>query len=451
MATHLGWPPRAAIVFAMIAGGLVPVPFARAEGERFSPTTAVTATDFLKSLGACSAVSVRGENLKDTAASASYLGLRWLRVVFDECAIEDLIALYRQTGIKVSFGLGSGNADLDKFLIEAAQLAEAGALLALEGNNEPNNWPINYKGVQGGGLLSWRSVAALQRDLYQAVKSSPALKDYPVWHVSEVGAEQDNVGLQYLRVPAGADALMPDGTRYSDFANCHNYLFHPDQQQLRDNQAWVGADPTADDGNGLFTNYGVTWLRQFRGYSPQELLNLPRVTTETGCKVGEYGVTEHLQGALFLSIYLSQFKRHWSHTSIYLLRDRTDEDGNQAYGFFSGDYRPRLSAKYLHQLTAVLADQGVASTARTLNYHVDTRADTVHDLLMQKSDGSLWLIVWSERFTGGSDAIKVRFATPHDEVRIYDPTKGVAPEHSLRQVSTVELSLTDHPLVLELR
>jgi hypothetical protein len=44
------------------------------------------------------------------------------------------------------------------------------------------------------------------------------------------------------------------------------------------------------------------------------------------------------------------------HTSVYLLRDRTDEDGNQSFGFYQADYSPRKAAIYLHNLTTILAD-----------------------------------------------------------------------------------------------
>jgi hypothetical protein len=30
--------------------------------------------------------------------------------------------------------------------------------------------------------------------------------------------------LQYLTVPTGAGAAMPDGTQYADYANVHNYV-----------------------------------------------------------------------------------------------------------------------------------------------------------------------------------------------------------------------------------
>ena len=49
------------------------------------------------------------------------------------------------------------------------------------------------------------AVAKLQRDLYEAVKSDPVLAKYPVWSISEPGAQRDNVGLQFLTIPPGAE------------------------------------------------------------------------------------------------------------------------------------------------------------------------------------------------------------------------------------------------------
>ena len=194
----------------------------------------------------------------------------------------------RQTGVRFSWGLVSGGTDLEKLIETARQLAAAGALLAFEGNNEPNNWGVTYQGEKGGGRApSWLAVAKLQRDLYKAVKGDPLLKKYPVWSISEGGAEVDNVGLQFLTIPKGAGTLMPEGTSYADCANVHNYIYHPGSPGLADNKTWNAADPTsACKVDGLYGNYGVTWAKHFRGYSEAELLTLPRVTTETGCTIG---------------------------------------------------------------------------------------------------------------------------------------------------------------------
>ena len=171
---------------------------------------AVPANDFLNSIGTISAISRRGENLEKTIDCTKYLGVRWLRAGIEgNVPIQHFVQLHEKVGLRFSWGLGSGGADLRKLIESARQIAAAGALLAFEGPNEPNNWGITYQEQTGGRKGTWMPVAKLQRDLYQAVKSDPALNTYPVWSISEGGAETDNVGLQFLTIPAGADTLMP--------------------------------------------------------------------------------------------------------------------------------------------------------------------------------------------------------------------------------------------------
>jgi len=414
-------------------------------------TTAVPAADFLNSIGVVSAVSRRGENLASTINAAKYLGIRWIRAGYEsDIPVADLIELHKQTGVRFSYGLASGGTDIPRLLSGARQLAQAGALIALEGNNEPNNWGVTYQGEPGGRNLSWIPVAKLQRDLYSAVKSDPVLKNYPVWSISENGAETDNVGLQFLTIPKGAGCLMPDGTKYADYANCHNYMTHPAWPGLHDNQTWIAADPTsACRVDGLYGNYGRTWLKGYRGYSEAELLTLPRVTTETGVTIGG-PFTERVQALLYTSVYLAQFKRGWKHTCIYILRDRTDESGNQTFGFYKPDYSPRLAATYLHNLTTILADKASIRSPGTLRYSIPDQPDTVHDLLLQKSDGTFELVVWGERFTGGSDDVTVNLGAVFPSVKIYDPTTGTSPVETLSNVGSVKLTLSDHPMIIEI-
>ena len=147
-------------------------------------------------------------------------------------------------------------------------------------------------------------MAALQRDLYKAVHGDPTLKDLPLWGVSECGAEGDDVGLQFLRAP--------DGTRYADFANVHNYVYHPNSPGVEDNKTWNTADPTsACRVDGLYGEVGRTWRKHYPGYAEKDLPSLPKVTTETGCAI-EGPVTEEIHARNLLSLYLDQFKRGWS-------------------------------------------------------------------------------------------------------------------------------------------
>ena len=417
-----------------------------------SATTAIPVYDFLNSIGVVSSISRRGENLTNTINATKYTGIRWFRVGYEgDIPVSDLVELHRQTKVRFSYGLLSGGTDIPRLLEGAKQLETVGALIAIEGNNEPNNWGIIYHGEPGGRDLSWIPVAKLQRDLYSAVKSDPQLKDCPVWTISEPGAQADNCGLQFLTIPEGAGTLMPAGTKYADYANCHNYIVHPAWPGIHDNQTWIASDPGQDcKVDGLYGNYGLTWLNKYPGYSVSELMTLPKVTTETGVAIDTYGVNEELQGKLFMNLYLSQFKRGWSYTSIYLLRDRTDESGNQQYGFYKPDYTPRQAAYYLHNLTTILADDNSVSSTGMLDYSIPYLPDNVHDMLLQKSNGKFYLVVWGEQYSGGSNNVSIDLDSTYSSINIYDPTVGTSTVQTLNNISSITITVTDHPLIIEI-
>jgi hypothetical protein len=198
--------------------------------------------------------------------------------------------------------------------------------------------------------------------------------------------------------------------------------------------------------DGLFGNFGITWARRFRGYTQQQLDTLPRVTTETGTNI-EAAITAEMHGLHLTNLYLGQFKRGYAYTSVYLLRDRTDEGGNQSFGFYQADYSPRKAAIYLHNLTTILADQGILAAPGQLDFEIVNQPRTVHDLLLQHSDGTFQLIVWDERLSG-QDRVTVHLDLERASVRIYDPTIGVESVQTPTNVSSLELTLSDHPIVI---
>ncbi|HLH81564.1 MAG TPA: glycosyl hydrolase [Chthonomonas sp.] len=407
-------------------------------------------SDFLNSIGVNSAICLRGESLDKTMECVRYLGIHWIRSGIEgNPPLDKLIYLHERTGVRYSWGLGSGGTNIPELIKTGEQLAKAGALLAFEGPNEPNNWGITYQGQVGGRNLSWLPVAKLQRDLYRAVKSDPLLKKYPVWSISENGAETDNVGLQFLTIPKRANTLMPAGTKYADFANVHNYIYHPNAPGLADNKTWNAADPTsACKVDGLYVEYGLTWAHHYPGYSETQLLSLPRVTTETGALI-EGALTEEVHALNLLTMYLDQFKRGWSYTAVYLLRDRVDEAGNQRFGFYRPDYTPRKAALYLHNLTTILADPGALHNPGRLAYTIPNEPVTVHDMLLQKSNGTFYLVVWDEQIEGTS-TVNIQFKEKVPAMKIYDPTVGTDPIQTLTNVRNIQLTLSNHPVILEI-
>ena len=121
---------------------------------------------------------------------------------------------------------------------------------------------------------------------------------------------------------------------------------------------WNASDPSsACRVDGLYGNNGVTWSKGYRGYTEEECMRLRKVTTETGTTIDEV-VTEEIQGLMYMSCYLAQYARGWEYTSMYILRDRSDESGNQTFGFYTTDYTPRAFLRRERQHSAE-AGQGV--------------------------------------------------------------------------------------------
>lgn len=405
----------------------------------------VRANDFLNSLGAVAKFD-QGADTAKTAPMVRYLGLRTLRA---NGTMSSLITLHHQTGVQFDIGLNSGPSDnsVPYVLNLGHALANAGALLSLEGANEPNNFGGTYHGraccLRGA---SWSPIAEMQRDFYHAVKSDPVLKAYPVFGVSEVGAETTNVGLQYLKIPADGKAEMPTGTIYADYVNNHNYV-SSNCHTFRDNQAYNAsvsyAVPCFD---GIWNENGVTWARGYKGYTQRDLDHLPKVTTETGWWTDGTVAGDDRQGKVLLNTYLDQYRLGWKYTFVYEIMDFTDGKD----GFYANYATPRLAATYLHNFTSILADNKGTFRPRALGYSVPDEPETVHDMLMQKSNGLFELAIWGEQ-ASGSKRITVNFGSTRSSLKVYDPTLGMAPLKIYHGVKSIPLTMTDHVLILETR
>lgn len=413
-----------------------------------------SAYDFLQSIGVNSAIYRRGESVEKTIECLNYIGARWIRT--DESMNSDekvaiIKRLHEATGAKISTSLGSGGSDIQDLIQGSRRIAQMGALLAIEGNNEPNNWGITYQGQAGGRDKSWAAVARLHRDLYAAVKADEQLCDYPVWATTETGAMTDNVGLQYIEVPDTDKEVDEEfrGVRFADVANCHNYFVHPNWPAPQNNQTWLASDPTSNGkADNLYGNYGLSWLKKYKGYSDEELSALPRVTTETGTTISGK-MTEEMQARMYLSCYLSQFAQGWSHTAMYILRDRSDEAGNQSFGFFDKNYRPRTAAHYLHRMTTLLDDNAQPKRLGKLKYTLENSAAEVHDLLLQKSDGTFVLIVWGEYFSSGKRTVTLHLNRKHS-ICAYSPTISLSPTCEGRMKEFL-IEVTTTPHIIEIR
>lgn len=429
------------------AGRLPPIPV--------NGVPSIRASDFLNSIGVT--VHIKQGLDTDTAKiveSISYAGIRNIRDDGTDSAqvMAKWIAVHNATGAKfvtLPFSV-AGSANVARTIGMWKHLHAAGALLAAEGPNEPNNANVNYQGETSGFNTTFLPVARFQRDLYAAVKADPALAGIPVFNSAGAGGpEPDNVGLQYLTIPTPlpAGVLMPAGTQYADYANVHNYVVGNGSKPLQDNGPWLASDPLLNSRwDGIYGQYGITWRKKFRGYPIRQLGSLPRVTTETGWRTdGVNAISEDGQGKVFLNLFLDAYKRGYKYTFIYMLRD--DPRGTGPWGLFHTDWSPKLSGTYLHNLTTILADTS-AGKPGSMNYTIPDKPSTMHDLLLRKSNGRYYLAVWNER-VNGSDSVTVDLGATFSTVNVYDPTLGASPDRTLANVITVPLTLSDHPVIIE--
>ncbi len=69
---------------------------------------------------------------------------------------------------------------------------------------------------------------------------------------------------------------------------------------------------------------------------------------------------------------------------------------------------------------------------------------------LQKDSGAFELVVWDERPIGeATDTVAVNLGGSHQTVNIYDPTVGASRTKTFSNVSSIALTLTDHPLIVE--
>jgi hypothetical protein len=426
---------------------------------------AVRANDFLQSLGACTHIIQGMDSPLSVEAGIRYLGIRNIRDdgTTNRMLVGALCAIHSATGAMIDELPLSG--DLADTQAQWEQLAACGALVAAEGPNEPNNFGFSYKGHQcssNRGNGTFLPCAQFQAALYSMVHDDPKLAGAPVWGMSIVGAEPDNVGLQWLKIPNGSNASMPDGTKYADVANAHNYVqgHGSSAQTLEDNQAfWAESVSRGGACAGCFDVYGEYWGGAggspgqgtwAKGY-PVNILGqnqIPKVTTETGWNLTNTpSVSDDMRGRLLTDVYLQAYKQGWSKTFIYLMFNNAT--GDRGYGIMDTPGRPTLLGRYIHNLTSILADNSSAFSPGSVNCSFSGMPSTGYAMLMQKSNGNYELALWGEAFASRTSSMVTINLGATYPVKVYDITQGSAPVREPGRVATVQLPLTDHVMIVE--
>lgn len=475
------------LIAAWLVGGSAPPPPPTGNGlDAFglpippqSPTVAVAASNYLDSLGLYFGLPKFGMTYQQYAQMFNYLGIRNGRGCSADVAApscKDFGDYAKATyGIKLKFIWGlsgvstTASIDVAANLNAAKVLAQAGYLRAFEGPNEPDTWAIVYNGVSAGKGNSWNPIGSLMKDASAAAQADSALKNIPFFSPTHIGNEMPNVGLQFLTIPNGANSAasaagkplsFPDGTHFSDFANMHNYVIWKGAPAPVDNIAWYVADPVGhvSPAQEVFnSDFISTWARGYAGYTPAQAPSVPRVTTETGWWSDSGG--QEAQGKTLLNVIVAQFIRGYSQTYIYSSNDAAGGVSSERFGLYAGVGlgSPKLAAGYLHNFTTILADTVNSFTPGSLNWSIPSQPPTVHGLLLQKAAagqptvaGHFFLVVTDEHWPAKTDNITVNLGGTFATVNVYDPTTGTNVVKTVNNASSIALTMTDHPLIIEI-
>jgi Ca-dependent carbohydrate-binding module xylan-binding len=401
--------------------------------------TITRAANFLNTLGVNTHIPYTDggyANIANVAADMEYLGVNQTRDgISNGYAGSAYLSSYitlAQEGIKFTFCLFGGssvtNANITSQLALVDQLVEAvpGSVVAIEGANEINNFPVTFNGV--GGL---QGAINLQEALYTAVHSDPVLTGVAVDYFTGYG--QGGLG---------------EGPNPTTTAGLADY----DTQH-----------PYPNNGQGPYQ-----WVNRTQALANETPANGPAVYTETGYSTngGTNGnVNQDVQAKYTLDLLMDDAAAGIVHTDLYQLMDAYapgSPQGDDGYGLFDYNNQPKEAATAIHNLTAILADRGTNAASfgtTTPNFSVSNLPSSNDSLVIEKSNGANDLVVWNEpqiwnessgsEITAAATNVTVSLGATYQTVKVFDPLVSSSPTQTYTNVSSVNLSLTDHPLIVE--
>lgn len=295
-------------------------------------------------------------------------------------------------------------------------LRHPGAVLAVEGPNEIDHWPVSYAGLTG--------VAA-------GVAFDAAL-------AAAVAATETLAGVEtYSLTGARVDTAMA-------FANYHSYVKGGNQPFAALSRNPVSTGVVAADTPLVLTEVGYH--------------------TAVGTTPGWEGVDQLTQAKLTLNLLFDAHRLGIERVYLYQLLDvypdPTGTSVDRNLGLFDARYQPKLAATAIHNLTGILnADSGVF-TAPVLDLTVGNLPEDGAYTVLEKAGGARDIVLWAEPdiWDQADDSpidvvgttVDLDFGGLSVDVRLYDPLQSDQPIATYNDVTGLSVLVTDHPVIVEL-
>jgi len=107
-----------------------------------------------------------------------------------------------------------------------------------------------------------------------------------------------------------------------------------------------------------------------------------------------YTLPESVEASYTPRTLLLAYERGFKRTFLYELLDEVSSPG---YGLLRADMSPRPAFTAVQNLIAILSDSTTVFTPRPLSYAVTGGDSTLNQVLLEKHDGSYWLVLWLEK------------------------------------------------------
>jgi hypothetical protein len=389
------------------------------------------ANDFLESAGISGLKVERytDEQMPQVMQRVADLKVRYARnrIHNDLVYIDRQHQFYKKSGIKWVLNLASmGTSPVQGIDRLKNSYPTLEMLYAIEGLNEPVGTP----GYEGTDFFSH------QKELYDLVKSDPLLNRFPV------------IGLSLAHRPHYA--LLGDMSGISDFGNLHSYPtvnLHPGGGMLEN---WITA---ADEDSHQGQQYWCTEA----GY-------------HDNVSLGGTPPDVHAKYLPRLILYYFMHPRV-EKLFYYRLVDQEMDNDSKWWGICRNDatVSPKPAYTAWKNMNSILDDHDATFSPGFLNFTLSGDLTGIKHLLLQKGDGTFYLVIWQEVNNWSSATGEVTYndrpllldiGGVASEIKTYLPSfstgvwpyegYGSTPKDTFRMVSNISINVPDHIMIIEI-
>jgi hypothetical protein len=338
-----------------------------------------------------------------------------------------------------------------------------GAIDVLEGPNEPDLFWAKNKKVYGGKSGANGPNEAIEaavlffRETVAAFRADPATRSIKIMGIA--------LGKTY---EPGKNPLPPGSlTEIVDWGNVHPYFggnpfSNPFRYGTLEKFYWHGTHPGTN-----IDEFPYAFRTYHPPYAPK-----PMAASEAGCATDTNGTSETAHGKYIPRMFLEYFRKGFARTYSYEFLDEftNPHDREARFGLLRRDLTPKPAFTALKNLITLLEDtqKGSSLPLGALKYSLKVepvgewnKLQYVHHLLLQKSNGKFYLIVWHEvSCEDGSTKPRRQFTVPplpatlkvRGSVRLHQWSEdGTVSEQRLTaSEGAYSFPVTDHVTVLEI-